>query len=244
MKIDGKVHCFFEQSGTFKNEFKKLGYEAFDYDIQNNFNQTDFVIDLFSEIERAFVGGASVFDKITKDDLILAFFPCIYFETIQLTYYQLTSLNNRHKPKTEQIKDAIERLEKRTLFHTLLYKLLYITTKNGLRLIIENPATKPSYLIGTQNFPNPTFIDKNRMERGDYFVKPTAYWFWNCKNTNGFTHQNDKEQKIINKCKQGIKAGICSEERSLISPDYARNFICDFIIGKKQDDITSQLELF
>ena len=57
MKIDGKVHCFFEQSGTFKNEFEKLGYEAFDYDIQNNFNQTDFVIDLFSEIERAFVGG-------------------------------------------------------------------------------------------------------------------------------------------------------------------------------------------
>lgn len=33
MKINGKVHCFFEQSGTFKNEFRKLGYEAFDYDI-------------------------------------------------------------------------------------------------------------------------------------------------------------------------------------------------------------------
>ena len=25
------VHCLFEQSGTFKNEFKKLGYEAYDY---------------------------------------------------------------------------------------------------------------------------------------------------------------------------------------------------------------------
>lgn len=44
MEIKGKVHCFFEQSGTFKNEFKKLGYQAFDYDIQNNFNETDFVI--------------------------------------------------------------------------------------------------------------------------------------------------------------------------------------------------------
>lgn len=30
------------------------------------------------------------------------------------------------------------------------------------------------------------------------------------------------------------KAGLCSEERSMISPDYARNFICDFIIGKNQ----------
>ena len=36
MEIKGKVHCFFEQSGTFKNEFKKLGIPAEDYDIQTN----------------------------------------------------------------------------------------------------------------------------------------------------------------------------------------------------------------
>lgn len=42
-----EVHCLFEQSGTFKNEFKKLGINAYDYDIQNEFNQTDYVIDLF-----------------------------------------------------------------------------------------------------------------------------------------------------------------------------------------------------
>lgn len=57
MEIKGKVHCFFEQSGTFKNEFKKLGYTAEDYDIQNNFGETDNVIDLFSEIDRAYEGG-------------------------------------------------------------------------------------------------------------------------------------------------------------------------------------------
>ena len=39
-------------------------------------------------------------------------------------------------------------------------------------------------------------------------------------------------------------AGVCSEERSMISPDYARNFICDFIIGKEQQDIQKQLTLF
>lgn len=31
-------------------------------------------------------------------------------------------------------------------------------------------------------------------------------------------------------------------KRSLISPDYARNFICDFIIGKEQNH--TQLDLF
>lgn len=59
MEIKGKVHCFFEQSGTFKNEFKKLGIEAFDYDIQNNFGQTDFVIDLFAEIDNSYEGGGA-----------------------------------------------------------------------------------------------------------------------------------------------------------------------------------------
>lgn len=54
MEIKGKVHCLFEQSGTFKNEFKKLGIPAEDYDIQNNFGETDHVIDLFAEIDRAY----------------------------------------------------------------------------------------------------------------------------------------------------------------------------------------------
>lgn len=57
MNIKGKVHCFFEQSGTFKNEFRKLGYEAEDYDIQNQFGETDNVIDLFKEIETCYAGG-------------------------------------------------------------------------------------------------------------------------------------------------------------------------------------------
>ena len=43
------VHCLFEQSGTFKNAFKKYGIEAYDYDIQNEFNETDYVTDLFKE---------------------------------------------------------------------------------------------------------------------------------------------------------------------------------------------------
>ena len=64
MEIRGKVHLMFEQSGVFKNEFKKLGYEAYDYDIQNNFRETDYQIDLFKEIEDAYDGKTSLFDSI------------------------------------------------------------------------------------------------------------------------------------------------------------------------------------
>lgn len=51
------AHCLFEQSGTFKNEFKKLGIEAYDYDILNDYGETDYQIDLFSEIDKAYRGG-------------------------------------------------------------------------------------------------------------------------------------------------------------------------------------------
>ena len=49
-----KVHCFFEQSGTFKKQFEKIGISAEDYDIQNDFGETNHVIDLFNEIEKEY----------------------------------------------------------------------------------------------------------------------------------------------------------------------------------------------
>ena len=235
MEIKGTVHCFFEQSGTFKNEFKKLGYSALDYDIQNEYNETDFIIDLYQNIEDGYNNKPSVFDNISKDDLIIAFFPCIYFETIQQLDFALMRNGTLHKSLSERIDYALDRLEKRTHLHSLLYKFASICDKRGLRLIIENPATPPNYLITGQNFLPPTIVDKNRMTRGDYFKKPTAYWFINCEPTYGETYQNDKEQKTINKCERSKGDGLCGGERSLISHDYARNFICDFVIGKTQN---------
>lgn len=39
-------HLLFEQSGTFKNVLKEQGFVAYDYDILNDYFQTDFQIDL------------------------------------------------------------------------------------------------------------------------------------------------------------------------------------------------------
>lgn len=49
-----KAHCLFEQSGTFKNEFIKLGIPAEDYDILNDFGETDHIIDLYEQINIAY----------------------------------------------------------------------------------------------------------------------------------------------------------------------------------------------
>lgn len=66
MIIKGKIHCFFEQSGTFKNEFKKIGYEAEDYDIQNDFGETDHVIDLFADVNKCYSGGQACLTRLVK----------------------------------------------------------------------------------------------------------------------------------------------------------------------------------
>lgn len=241
MEIRGKVHLMFEQSGVFKNEFKKLGYDAYDYDIQNNHGETDYQIDLFKAIEDAYDGKPSLFDNITKDDLIMAFFPCIYFcekSQIAMTGY---CVNYRKLSEREKAEKIIERSHNREVFYRYLTMLYAVVAERGLRMIIENPWSATGYLNNNFIIP-PTIIDKNRRRRGDAFKKPTAYWFVNCKPTYGLTMQNDKKQKIISKCRGSKVAGICSEERSMISPDYARNFICDFILGKEQEH--SQRSLF
>lgn len=241
MEIKGKVHCFFEQSGTFKNEFIKLGIPAEDYDIQNNFGQTDHVIDLFAEIEKGYEGKPSIFDNITKDDLIVAFFPCIYFTGFtNPRYFTLENNNYRNLTLQEKLEKILERAKNREFFYELIIKMVGVCLKNGIRIIIENPYSTLHYL-DNNFFKQPTMIDEDRTLRGDYFKKPTAYWYFNCEPTYGESYQKDKEQKTIMGARGSGKSGICSEERSMISPDYARNFICDFILGKEQAHSQPQL---
>lgn len=242
MEIKGKVHCLFEQSGTFKNEFIKLGIPSEDYDIQNNFGETDNVIDLFAEIESAYISESSIFDEMKSDDLVMAFFPCIYFEAMSMMAFSWGCINYRNLNDVQKTSKIIEREANRTKFYTLLLKFVSICMDKNIRMIFENPWNEQHFLKQGNFVKNPTFVDNNRMLRGDYFVKPTAYWFFNCEPTHGCTIQNDKEKKTIMSSRGSKKAGLCSEERSMISPDYARNFICDFIIGKIQKN--TQLDLF
>ena len=243
MEIKGKVHCFFEQSGTFKREFIKLGIPAEDYDIQNNFGETDHTDDLFAEIEKAYDGQPSLFDTIdAESDLIMAFYPCIYFSQMSQYAQSLNYTNYKHLTEAEACDKIIERQMKRDEYLVRLTKFVQVCLSRGIRMIFENPIT--GSFLNNYFLKPPTIKDMNRMKRGDYFVKPTGYWFWNCEPTHGETYQNDKDQRLVNDASGAPHAGLCSEERSLISPDYARNFICDFIIGKAQKGVVSQPSLF
>jgi len=231
-----KVHCFFEQSGTFKTEFQKLGIAAYDYDIQNEYGQTDFQIDIFNEITRASNGdsiGDTVFNRIEQQDLIFAFFPCIYFAEVNQMFFCGTSLHFNRLDELQKLDKIIERSKKRQEYYLYLLQLCRICVERDIMLIIENPYSVNHYLYN--NFPyKPSVIDRDRTEHGDVFVKPTQYFFINCEPATRYT--TFQKSKIVKKVNQlsGHQGGICSKERSEITPDYARNFICDRILNEKQ----------
>lgn len=168
------AHCLFEQSGTFKNEFKKLGYEAYDYDIQNEFGETDYVIDLFEEIRGGYDGKPSIFDNISQDDLILAFFPCTRFESRVPLWFRGEAQQQKNWTIFQKLDYSMNLHDELHEFYLLISKLVYVAKKKGLRMVIENPYMQPHYLT-TYWCLRPTLIDKDRTQNGDYYQKPTQY---------------------------------------------------------------------
>lgn len=172
----------------------------------------------------------------------MAFFPCIHFCDAKTLFMKGEHIAQKAWSLTKIMERNIEYSKVRETFYVTLLRFVFIVANKKLRAIIENPWNPSGVTYLQCNFIKPSIVDKNRMLRGDYFVKPTAYWFISCEPTHGFTQQCDKKQKVVMKCKDEHRSGICNTERSMMHPDYARNFICDFILGKEQK--TTQLSLF
>ena len=191
----------FEQSGTFKNAFKKLGYDAIDLDILNDFNQTDTIIDLFAEINHAYDGESSIFDKIAE------ILNCMRLQT------ELTEM------------------------YLLINKLFLICMKKKLKLIVENPYSEEHYLRRYWCYP-PSIIDKDRRTEGDYYKKPTQYWFVNFEPKNNLvmgSYNNaidckDPIKKMKKEHAEVMGAKSVRVARSMIHPQYAENFIKKYIL--------------
>lgn len=225
------VHCLFEQSGTFKNAFRQLGIPALDYDIQNQFGETDYCVDLFEQIDMEWHGVNGFFSHIKPDHLIMAFFPCIYFNEHNEMYFCGTSNNLRNLSPAAKIRTIIDRSDKRQEYYKKVLQLIAICEERRLKLVIENPYNAHHYW--RFNFPNyPKVIDMNRTLRGDYFKKPTQYIFVGFEPGNGHSLAKVHKMKYVEDKKSSPVSGMCSAERSMISPEYAHNFICDFILNE------------
>lgn len=219
-----KFYCLFEQSGTFKNEFKKLGYEAYDYDIQDEFGETDYVCDLFVDIECAYDNKESIFDDISSEDTIIAFFPCVRFENQIELHFRGTCNSLKKWSDEEKLEYDLKLHRELSYLYETITKLAIVCIRKNIPLIIENPYSTTHYLTKYWAIPSKV-IDKDRRTRGDYYQKPTQYWFINCEPKYNMIlepqiwHKTKTVENISNKT-----------ERSLISKEYANRFIREFII--------------
>ena len=238
------VHCLFEQSGAFKNEFRKLGYEAYDYDIQNAFGQTDYVIDLFAEIEAAYEGKESIFDRITKDDLILAFFPCVRFENQIMLAFRGQAHGMEKWDMRRKMQNDMKLLSEVKYMYDLVNKMFIVCMDKGLKLVMENPYSEEHFLRRYWCF-TPSIIDRDRRINGDYFKKPTQYWFLNIEPKNNLVFEplehfdfdsSDRIRLMTKEDADKIGAKTIKQARSMIHPQYANRFIRQYLIDEKGSD--------
>ena len=225
MKIN-KVHLLFEQSGTFKNEFKKLGIQAEDYDILDDFGETDHITDLFAEINKAYDNKPSMFDEIGKDDLVFAFFPCTRFEVQIIMSFRGDNYNQKTWDDSQKLDYCIKLHEELHELYVLISKLFAISIRGGWRMVVENPYSSQHYLA--MYFPiKPAIIDNDRRLNGDYFKKPTQYWFVNCKpEQNMFLESLEYIQTASIERVERLDVNQDRKvKRSLLHPQYARRFI-------------------
>ena len=218
-----KVHCLFEQSGTFKKAFKELGYNAIDYDIIKTKN-VDVVTNLFIQINLASIEEEStVFDNISQDDLVIAFFPCTYFSDQSQLLSRGDNYGQKEWSEEKKIEYSLEQMHQRNRYYLLLCRLCLIAIKRGFKLIIENPYGKVNFL--KHFFPlKPEVVLLDRRKMGDFYKKPTQFFFINCV----------PEFKLWNECAKTMREQNKVEDnrgftRSVISTTFAKNFIKTYI---------------
>lgn len=225
-------HCFFEQSGTFKKQFRKLGLGAFDYDILDDYGETDCKRDIFDEISKAFEGGESIFDNIIPDEeAIFAFFPCTRFEWQITMNYRGEQHGQCEWSDIRKGENHIQMMQELLDMDMNITKMVIICLRKNIPLVIENPYHTGHFLTRYWCY-KPKVIDMDRRMNGDYYEKPTQYWFFNCDPL-----QNVIMDEAIAVYPTKYVAKERGAMRSAISPDYARRFIRTYLKEYNEMDV-------
>ena len=109
-------------------------------------------------------------------------------------------------------------------------------------MIIENPYMQPHYLT-TYWCLKPTIIDHDRTQNGDYYKKPTQYWFINVKPKQNLILEpiDYVETQVISRVKK--KDGISVKtQRSMIHPQYVSRFIRQYVIEQDEESLEEQIQ--
>lgn len=186
----------------------------------------------------------SIFDEISPDDLILAFFPCTRFEDqIILSFRGDTYQYTKYKDD-QKLKVSMKLHEELHRNYIVISKLVLLAKERDFQLVIENPFSEQHYLRRYWCI-KPALIDKDRRENGDYFRKPTQYFFINIEPKDNFLFEPIPYNSIDVKfpirtmrkdVQQMVGVDDRSKARSMIHPDYANRFIRQHLIDIKEDE--------
>ena len=229
MTKPNKVFILFERSGTFKKAFEAMGIPAADYDLEAKHDQV-VKMDLFAEINRATnTQEHTLFDDITPQDLIFAFFPCTYFSDQSQLISRCDSFSMQNYTDEHKLLISMKAMEQRNLYYNTLCKLVLIAIHRQLRLIIENPYGHVCFLKWF--FPiKPEIILHDRRALGDSVKKPTQFFFINC---NALFALIAPFGKITQKKNVATIKGF---ERSRIKPSFATKFIETYLKGENWEE--------
>lgn len=144
----------------------------------------------------------------------------------------------KNKSYEEKMLYDMELLDEVNEMYKYVNKLFIVCIRKKLKLVMENPYSEEHFLRRYWCYPA-TIIDKDRRLNGDYYKKPTQYWFLNCDPKNNFLFEalpyNAIEQKSAIENMNSTtfeKMGVNNKKtaRSMIHPEYANRFIRQYLI--------------
>ena len=168
----------------------------------------------------------------------MAFFPCIRFENQVMIHFRGQSHGMEKWTYKQKMINCMKLLSEVKHNYDLVNKLFITFIDRNLRLIMENPYSEEHFLRRYWCY-SPSIIDRDRRENGDYFKKPTQYWFLNCNPKNNLVfepityHDIDTSDLVRNMNRKDadyIGAKTIKQARSAINPEYANRFIRQYIL--------------
>lgn len=171
----------------------------------------------------------NIFDNIKSDDIVMAFFPCTQFETQKTMFFRGEAYQQTNWIDKQKLEYCIKQHDTLNEFYKLISELVIVCIDRNIKLVIENPCN--NHYLEKYWCLKAQIHDYNRKENGDYYKKPTQYWFINCEPKNNLVFEGIELQKG-GTIKKPLKIKNRAVTRSMISPTYARRFIKTYILDE------------
>ena len=157
-----------------------------------------------------------------------------------MLFYRGQAYQQKDWTDKEKMLYDMELLKETKENYDLVNMLFIVCIDRELKLIMENPYSEEHFLRRYWCIPA-AVIDRDRRDNGDYYKKPTQYWFLNCEPKCNFlfeaTEYNAVECKdpirLMNKSHYEDFANTKKEARSMIHPTYANRFIRTYILEQE-----------